>query len=135
LALLFSLFRLEAQQRVRAERIADCDVSRIAPRAMSTRPIRGTLFRGSKMHQRPPRYWNLFGHSPPGWARVLAICDFVHNHITFGYAEITGAVACRNVHAAAKCDGEVPRSKRRHPLAHTAAGRPIMQIRVGYELV
>ena len=29
--------------------------------------------------------WNLFGHSPPGWARVQAICDFVHNHITFGY--------------------------------------------------
>ena len=29
--------------------------------------------------------WDLFGHSPPGWARVQAICDFVHNHITFGY--------------------------------------------------
>ena len=29
--------------------------------------------------------WNLFGDSPPGWARVQAICDFVHNHITFGY--------------------------------------------------
>ena len=29
--------------------------------------------------------WNLFGNSPPGWARVQAICDFVHNHITFDY--------------------------------------------------
>jgi transglutaminase-like putative cysteine protease len=29
--------------------------------------------------------WNLFGASPPGWARVQAICDFVHQHITFGY--------------------------------------------------
>ena len=29
--------------------------------------------------------WSLFQHSPPGWARVQAICDFVHNHITFGY--------------------------------------------------
>ncbi len=29
--------------------------------------------------------WNLFGHSPPGWARVQAICDYVHNHIAFGY--------------------------------------------------
>ena len=28
---------------------------------------------------------DLFGHTPPGWARVQAICDFVHNHITFGY--------------------------------------------------
>ena len=29
--------------------------------------------------------WKLFGNTPPGWARVQAICDFVHHHITFGY--------------------------------------------------
>lgn len=29
--------------------------------------------------------WDLFGHSPLGWARVQAVCDFVHQHITFGY--------------------------------------------------
>lgn len=29
--------------------------------------------------------WNLFGQTLPGWARVQAICDFVHNHIRFGY--------------------------------------------------
>jgi transglutaminase-like putative cysteine protease len=29
--------------------------------------------------------WQLFGHSPPGWARVQAICDFVHCHVAFGY--------------------------------------------------
>jgi transglutaminase-like putative cysteine protease len=29
--------------------------------------------------------WNLFDRFPPGWARVQAICDFVHHHITFGY--------------------------------------------------
>ncbi|MDQ7248870.1 transglutaminase-like domain-containing protein [Dongia sedimenti] len=29
--------------------------------------------------------WKLFGNTPTGWARVQAICDFVHNHITFGY--------------------------------------------------
>ena len=29
--------------------------------------------------------WSLFGNTPPGWARVQAICDFVHNHIEFGY--------------------------------------------------
>lgn len=29
--------------------------------------------------------WNLFGTTPMGWARVQAICDFVHNHVTFGY--------------------------------------------------
>ena len=29
--------------------------------------------------------WQLFGHGPTGWARVQAICDFVHQHIVFGY--------------------------------------------------
>lgn len=29
--------------------------------------------------------WDLFGQTLPGWERVQAICDFVHNHITFGY--------------------------------------------------
>lgn len=29
--------------------------------------------------------WQLFGNTPMGWGRVQAICDFVHNHITFGY--------------------------------------------------
>jgi transglutaminase-like putative cysteine protease len=30
--------------------------------------------------------WQMFGHAPTGWGRVQAICDFVHRHITFGYA-------------------------------------------------
>ena len=30
--------------------------------------------------------WKHFGNGPTGWARVQAICDFVHNHIEFGYA-------------------------------------------------
>lgn len=29
--------------------------------------------------------WRLFGATPPGWARVQAVCDFVHTHVTFGY--------------------------------------------------
>jgi transglutaminase-like putative cysteine protease len=29
--------------------------------------------------------WSLFERTPPGWARVQAICDYVHNHILFGY--------------------------------------------------
>ncbi len=39
--------------------------------------------------------WNLFGKTPPGWQRVQAICDFVHNRIKFGYehaAATRGAV-------------------------------------------
>ena len=30
---------------------------------------------------------NLFNNTPPGWARVQAICDYVHNHITFDYQQ------------------------------------------------
>jgi transglutaminase-like putative cysteine protease len=29
--------------------------------------------------------WQIFGSAPSGWARVQAICDFVHRHIEFGY--------------------------------------------------
>ena len=29
--------------------------------------------------------WKLFEKTTPGWARVQAICDFVHDHIQFGY--------------------------------------------------
>ena len=30
--------------------------------------------------------WDLFEYAPMGWGRVQAICDFVHRHVTFGYA-------------------------------------------------
>ena len=29
--------------------------------------------------------WQLFGSTPPGYARVEAICQYVHNHIAFNY--------------------------------------------------
>jgi len=29
--------------------------------------------------------WSLFGSVPPGWGRVQAICEFVYEHVTFGY--------------------------------------------------
>ena len=29
--------------------------------------------------------WQLFGGTAPGWPRAQAICDWVHQHITFGY--------------------------------------------------
>jgi transglutaminase-like putative cysteine protease len=31
--------------------------------------------------------WNLFSHTPMGWTRVQAICDYVHNHIAFNYQD------------------------------------------------
>ena len=35
--------------------------------------------------------WDLFGNGPTGWGRVQAICDWVHQHVTFA-------------HASARCD-------------------------------
>ncbi len=29
--------------------------------------------------------WSNFANEPTGWARVQAVCDFVHQHIEFGY--------------------------------------------------
>jgi transglutaminase-like putative cysteine protease len=29
--------------------------------------------------------WSLFNGTPMGWARVQAVCDFVHRHLEFGY--------------------------------------------------
>ena len=31
--------------------------------------------------------WNQFGSTPEGWARVQAICDFVHGHLGFDYMQ------------------------------------------------
>lgn len=31
--------------------------------------------------------WDMFGTIAPGWGRVQAICDFVHNHIHFDYMQ------------------------------------------------
>jgi transglutaminase-like putative cysteine protease len=31
--------------------------------------------------------WSLFGSSEPGWARVQAICTYVHDRLTFSYAD------------------------------------------------
>ncbi len=31
--------------------------------------------------------WSLFGAAPDGWAKVQAVCDYVHRHISFDYAK------------------------------------------------
>jgi transglutaminase-like putative cysteine protease len=33
-----------------------------------------------------PEALRLFGHLVPGWSRVQAICDFVHQYVAFGYS-------------------------------------------------
>ena len=37
-----------------------------------------------------PIAWDHFGHAPPGWSRVQAICDFVNGHIDIWLPERAG---------------------------------------------
>ena len=42
--------------------------------------------------------WRLFGAAAPGWPRVQAICDFVHNHIKFGYEHARATMTAHEVY-------------------------------------
>jgi len=65
----------------------------VAPQAMQT-PVE-YLPESTLMYLLGSRYcetdllseiaWQRFGNGPTGWARVQAVCDFVHGHIEFGY--------------------------------------------------
>jgi len=43
--------------------------------------------------------WQLFGHLPPGWATVKAICDFVQGHIAFDYNRAHPSKSALDVYA------------------------------------
>jgi len=42
--------------------------------------------------------WRLFGNGPTGWHRVQAICDFVHDHIQFGYHHACSTMTANEVY-------------------------------------
>ena len=42
--------------------------------------------------------WSLFGNTPLGWPRVQAICDHVHERITFGYEHARNTRTAREGH-------------------------------------
>jgi len=46
--------------------------------------------------------WKLFEKTKPGWERVQAICDFVHDHITFGYEHARSTMTAFDVFNAGK---------------------------------
>jgi transglutaminase-like putative cysteine protease len=43
--------------------------------------------------------WRLFKDTPLGWARVQAVCDFVHNHIRFNYAQASATRTAAEAYA------------------------------------
>ena len=42
--------------------------------------------------------WQLFGNTPLGWGRVKAICEYVHNHVQFGYQLARPTKSASDVH-------------------------------------
>jgi transglutaminase-like putative cysteine protease len=46
--------------------------------------------------------WQLFSGTPSGWARVQAICDYVHERITFGYPHACATRTAHQAHAEQK---------------------------------
>jgi transglutaminase-like putative cysteine protease len=42
--------------------------------------------------------WSRFGSSPPGYRRVQAICDYVHDHVRFEYGTSTAVTTAEDVH-------------------------------------
>ncbi|MEY2424296.1 MAG: hypothetical protein QOI95_4363 [Acidimicrobiaceae bacterium] len=44
--------------------------------------------------------WSMFGNVAPGWQRVQAICDWVHDNLAFGYGTSTSLSTAKDVLAA-----------------------------------
>ena len=42
--------------------------------------------------------WSLFGNSRPGWQRVMAICEYVHDRVSFGYQHAHHMKSALDVH-------------------------------------
>jgi transglutaminase-like putative cysteine protease len=43
--------------------------------------------------------WSTFGNTPKGWPLVQAICDYVHNHIKFGYEHASPTKTAWDAHS------------------------------------
>jgi transglutaminase-like putative cysteine protease len=101
--------RITADGRLNLRLSGICsDSGRPDPVAADARQVPvGRLDAESLYYLMPSRYcetdllagfaWATFGQVPEGWARVQAICDFVHGHLRFSYPE---ACAMRTAHGA-----------------------------------
>jgi transglutaminase-like putative cysteine protease len=49
-----------------------------------------------------PMAWELFGGVAPGWQRVQAVCNWVHDEISFGYGTSTSVTTAKDVLSARK---------------------------------
>ena len=83
------VFTLKTETIVRDEGKGDRPVPDAAETPVSKLPTDSLLFLLGSRYCETDRLsqiaWDLFGHLPSGWSRVQAICDYVHDRITFGY--------------------------------------------------
>ncbi len=81
--------RLTTRAVVRDTGLADVTVPAAPEHAVQDLPDDALVFllgsRYCDTDRLLPTAWTLFSKTPPGWARVQAICDFVHQRIHFGY--------------------------------------------------
>jgi len=83
------LLRLSTDAIVRDSGLPDPVVPDARQATVETLPDDTLLFllgsRYCETDQLSETAWKLFGKTPFGWPRVQAICDYVHNRISFGY--------------------------------------------------
>lgn len=82
-------FRLSAEGMVHDSGLPDLIVPSAPQQGIEELPAETIVFLLGSRYCETDRLseiaWGLFGNGPFGWGRVQAICDFVHNHIRFGY--------------------------------------------------
>jgi transglutaminase-like putative cysteine protease len=82
-------FRLTAHGTVRDSGVPDVVAPSAPQLAIEDLPSETIVFLLGSRYCETDRLsdiaWGLFGNSLPGWGRVQTICDYVHNHIQFGY--------------------------------------------------
>jgi transglutaminase-like putative cysteine protease len=81
--------RLRADAVIRDSGLADAIVPEAAQHPVEDLPDETLVFLLASRYCETDRLsdtaWSLFGQTAPGWARVEAICDYVHRHLCFGY--------------------------------------------------
>ncbi len=81
--------RLAADGTVRDSGLPDVIVPSASQHAVEDLPAEAIVYLLGSRYCETDRLsdiaWKMFEKTTPGWARVLAICDFVHNRIAFGY--------------------------------------------------
>lgn len=84
-------FTLRTDGVIRDDGMPDPQGTTAAEQAVAALPAETLIFllgsRYCETDKLSQEAWRLFGDCRPGWPRVQAICDFVHNHIRFDYME------------------------------------------------